>query len=157
MSTANDWIDIISKLPFDERMRADLGDWADFYDFSLPIYESILEDLYKATYIKFTVKNTISPTRTFIRKLSVQGKLKFKKQIEEVDNIFKEQNCRYMYLPEQHNLRFSLQILSVLKRHKEREKIPIYVYDTVANALLDACPNLFDGVTIEIIPMPYKL
>ena len=151
-----EWNEILKKLCPDVRLSISYS-WAENYrdfEYNFSKYKVVLDTITKLTNISFTLQLTIDAVKTFIQKVCMMSKILFRSALNKTKAYFTKEYDRYMYPPEYNNLSFTLVYIKALRTAVPfdfRPNFPIYVFESVADAILDWSPDYFDGINIQII------
>lgn len=147
----NDWEEILkSANPMDRVLLS--HSWAKYYeDFedNTGKYEKVFQTIEEKIQVKFNIYH-----HTYVQKVAVFSKNRFYFVISKIRESFLEENERDMFPPEINILRFTLMYASCLRKTYEQEELmhyPIYVFEKVAEAIVDVLPGFFEGLNVNII------
>ena len=151
-----EWNEILKKLCPDVRLSISYS-WAENYrdfEYNFSKYKVVLDEITKLTNISFTLQLTIDAVKTFIQKVCIMSKTMLRLVLIKAGAYFTKEYDRYMYPPEYNNLSFTLVYIKALRTAVPfdfRPNFPVYVFESVADAILDWSPDYFDGINIQII------
>lgn len=146
-----EWNEILKKLSLDARLSISFS-WAENYrdfEYNFSKYKVVLDAITKLTRIGFIQQLTTDAVKSFIKKICMMSKILFRSEL----NKTKEYD-RHMYPPEYNNLSFTLVYIKALRTSVPfvfRRNFPVYVFESVADAILDWSSDYFDGINIQII------
>lgn len=147
------WIDYLNSMSF-ERQDVVFNEWSKDYDFCHEYYKDVLERLRLLTNLNFD-KRMKDPTMYFIKRASIVGRHLFRKALDQTEYYFKQHYDRVLYPPELNNASFTLIYCKAIKDVEgdveKRSKWPVYVYDTVADAIIEHSPEFFNNLDLHII------
>lgn len=147
-----EWNEILKKLSLDARLSISFS-WAENYrdfEYNFSKYKVVLDAITKLTKVGFIQQLTTDAVKSFIKKICMMSKILFR---SELNKITKEYD-RHMYPPEYNNLSFTLVYIKALRTSVPfvfRPNFPVYVFESVADAILDWSSDYFDGINIQII------
>ena len=149
-----EWNEILNKLCPDVRLGISYSlaeNYRDFeYNFSK--YKVVLDAITKLTKVGFIQRLTTDTD--FIQKVCMMSKILFRSALNKTKAYFTKEYDRYMYPPEYNNLSFTLVYIKALRTAVPfvfRSNFPVYVFESVADAILDWSSDYFDGINIQII------
>ena len=90
----------------------------------------------------------------FIQKVCMMSKILSRSVLDKTNAHFTKEYDRNMYPPEYNNLSFTLVYIKALRTSVPfvfRRNFPVYVFESVADAILDWSSDYFDGINIQII------
>ena len=149
-----EWNEILKKLCPDVRLGISYS-WAENYrdfEYNFSKYKVILDAITKLTKVGFIQRPTTDTD--FIQKVCMMSKILFRSALNKTKAYFTKEYDRYMYPPEYNNLSFTLVYIKALRTAVPfvfRSNFPVYVFESVADAILDWSSDYFDGINIQII------
>ena len=149
-----EWNEILKKLCPDVRLSISYS-WAENYrdfEYNFSKYKVVLDAITKLTKVGFTQRLTTDAD--FIQKVCMMSKILFRSALNKTKSYFTKEYDRHMYPPEYNNLSFTLVYIKALRTAVPfvfRSNFPVYVFESVADAILDWSPDYFDGINIQII------
>lgn len=147
-----EWNEILKKLCPDVRLGISYS-WAENYidfEYNFSKYKVVLDAITKLTKVGFIQRQTTD----FIQKVCMMSKILFRSALNKTNVYFTKEYDRYMYPPEYNNLSFTLVYIKALRTSVPfvfRRNFPVYVFESVADAILDWSSDYFDGINIQII------
>ena len=141
-----EWNEILKRLCHNVRLSISYS-WAENYidfEYNFSKYKVVLDAITKLTKVRLTTDVD------FIQKVCMMSKILFR---SELNKITKEYD-RHMYPPEYNNLSFTLVYIKALRTAVPfvfRRNFPVYVFESVADAILNWSTDYFDGINIQII------
>lgn len=147
-----EWNEILKKLYPDVRLSI-LYSWAENYkdfEYNFSKYKVVLDAITKLTKVGFIQRLTTD----FIQKVCMMSKILFRSELNKTIAYFTKEYDRHMYPPEYNNLSFTLVYIKALRNAVPfvfRPNFPVYVFESVADAILDWSSDYFDGINIQII------
>lgn len=147
-----EWNEILKKLCPDVRLGISYS-WAENYkdfEYNFSKYKIVLDEITKLTRIGFIQQLTID----VIQKVCMMSKILFRSELNKTTAYFTKEYDRHMYPPEYNNLSFTLVYIKALRTAVPfvfRPNFPVYVFESVADAILDWSSDYFDGINIQII------
>lgn len=151
-----EWNEILKKLYPDVRLSI-LYSWAENYkdfEYNFSKYKIVLDEITKLTKVGFIQRLTTDVVKSFIQKVCMMSKILFRSVLNKTETYFTKEYDRYMYPPEYNNLSFTLVYIKALRNAVPfvfRLNFPVYVFESVADAILDWSSDYFDGINIQII------
>ena len=145
-----EWNEILKKLCPDVRLGISYS-WAENYrdfEYNFSKYKVVLDAIIKLTKVQLTTDTD------FIQKVCMMSKILFRSALNKTKAYFTKEYDRHMYPPEYNNLIFTLVYIKALRTAVPfvfRSNFPVYVFESVADAILDWSPDYFDGINIQII------
>lgn len=145
-----EWNEILNKLCLDVRLSISYS-WAENYrdfEYNFSKYKVVLDAITKLTKVRLTTDTD------FIQKVCMMSKILFRSALNKTKAYFTKEYDRYMYPPEYNNLSFTLVYIKALRTAVPfvfRSNFPVYVFESVADAILDWSSDYFDGINIQII------
>ena len=145
-----EWNEILKKLCPDVRLSISYS-WAENYrdfEYNFSKYKVVLDVIIKLTKVQLTTDTD------FIQKVCMMSKILFRSVLNKTKAYFTKEYDRHMYPPEYNNLSFTLVYIKALRTAVPfvfRPNFPVYVFESVADAILDWSPDYFDGINIQII------
>lgn len=91
---------------------------------------------------------------TFIQKVALYSRNRFFFVITKANESFIEEYERVMHPAESNMLRFTLMYVSCLRQVYDNNELlfyPIYVFEQVAEVIINLMPGFFEGLNINII------
>ena len=149
-----EWNEILNKLCLDVRLSISYS-WAENYrdfEYNFSKYKVVLDAITKLTKVGFIQQLTTDTD--FIQKVCMMSKILFRSALNKTKAYFTKEYDRYMYPPEYNNLSFTLVYIKALRTAVPfvfRSNFPVYVFESVADAILDWSSDYFDGINIQII------
>lgn len=149
-----EWNEILKKLCPDVRLGISYS-WAENYkdfEYNFSKYKVVLDAITKITKVGFIQRLTTDAD--FIQKVCMMSKILFRSALNKTKTYFTKEYDRYMYPPEYNNLSFTLVYIKALRTAVPfvfRPNFPVYVFESVADAILDWSSDYFDGINIQII------
>ena len=149
-----EWNEILNKLCLDVRLSISYS-WAENYrdfEYNFSKYKVVLDAITKLTKVGFIQRLTTDTD--FIQKVCMMSKILFRSALNKTKAYFTKEYDRYMYPPEYNNLSFTLAYIKALRTAVPfvfRSNFPVYVFESVADAILDWSSDYFDGINIQII------
>lgn len=149
-----EWNEILKKLCPDVRLSISYS-WAENYrdfEYNFSKYKVVLDAIIKLTKVGFIQQLTTDTD--FIQKVCMMSKILFRSALNKTKAYFTKEYDRHMYPPEYNNLSFTLVYIKALRTAVPfvfRSNFPVYVFESVADAILDWSPDYFDGINIQII------
>lgn len=151
-----EWNEILKKLSLDARLSISFS-WAENYrdfEYNFSKYKVVFDAITKLTKAGFIQQLTIDAVKSFIKKVCMTSKILFRSELNKIETYFIKEYDRYMYPPEYNNLSFTLVYIKALRTSVPfvfRRNFPVYVFESVADAILDWSSDYFDGINIQII------
>lgn len=151
-----EWNEILKKLCPDVRLGISYS-WAENYkdfEYNFSKYKVVLDAITKIIRIGFIQQLTIDAVKSFIQKVCIMSKNILKFELIKAEAYFTKEYDRHMYPPEFKNLSFTLVYIKALRTSVPsvfRRNFPVYVFESVADAILDWSSDYFDGINIQII------
>ena len=150
-----EWNEILKKLCPDVRLSISYS-WAENYrdfEYNFSKYKVVLDAITKLTRIGFIQQLTIDAVKSFIQKVCIMSKNILKFELIKAGAYFTKEYDRNIYPPEYNNLCFTLVYIKALRISVNffRRNFPVYVFESVADAILDLSSDYFDGIDIQII------
>lgn len=151
-----EWNEILKKLCPDVRLSISFS-WAENYrdfEYNFSKYKVVLDAITKLTRIGFIQQLTTDAVKSFIKKICMMSKILFRSELNKTEIYFTKEYDRHMYPPEYNNLSFTLVYIKALRTSVPfvfRPSFPVYVFESVADAILDWSSDYFDGINIQII------
>lgn len=151
-----EWNEILKKLCTNVRLNISYS-WAENYkdfEYNFSKYKVVLDAITKLTRIGFIQQLTIDAVKSFIQKVVIMSKNILKFELIKAGAYFTKEYDRNIYPPEYNNLCFTLVYIKALRTAVPfilRPNFPVYVFESVADAILDWSPDYFDGINIQII------
>ena len=151
-----EWNEILKKLSLDARLSISFS-WAENYrdfEYSFSKYKVVLDAITKLTRISVIQRLTTDVVKSFIQKVCMMSKILFRFELNKTETYFTKEYDRHMYPPEYNNLSFTLVYIKALRTSVPfvfRPNFPVYVFESVADAILDWSSDYFDGINIQII------
>ena len=149
-----EWNEILKKLCPDVCLGISYS-WAENYrdfEYNFSKYKVVLDAITKLTKVGFIQRLTTDTD--FIQKVCMMSKILFRSALNKTKAYFTKEYDRYMYPPEYNNLSFTLAYIKALRTAVPfvfRPNFPVYVFESVADAILDWSSDYFDGINIQII------
>ena len=149
-----EWNEILKKLCPDVRLGISYS-WAENYrdfEYNFSKYKVVLDAITTLTKVGFIQRLTTDTD--FIQKVCMMSKILFRSALNKTKAYFTKEYDRHMYPPEYNNLSFTLVYIKALRTAVPfvfRPNFPVYVFESVADAILDWSPDYFDGINIQII------
>ena len=149
-----EWNEILKKLCPDVRLGISYS-WAENYkdfEYNFSKYKVVLDEITKLTNISFTLQLTTDAD--FIQKVCMMSKILARSVLDKTNAYFTKEYDRHMYPPEYNNLSFTLVYIKALRTSVPfvfRRNFPVYVFESVADVILDWSSDYFDGINIQII------
>lgn len=149
-----EWNEILKKLCPDVRLGISYS-WAQNYrdfEYNFSKYKVVLDAITKLTKVSFIQRLTTDAS--FIQKVCMMSKILFRSALNKTNAYFTKEYDRHMYPPEYNNLSFTLVYIKALRTSVPfvfRRNFPVYVFESVADAILDWSSDYFDGINIQII------
>lgn len=149
-----EWNEILKKLCPDVRLGISYS-WAENYidfEYNFSKYKVVLDAITKITKVGFIQRLTTDAD--FIQKVCMMSKILFRSELNKTTAYFTKEYDRHMYPPEYNNLSFTLVYIKALRIAVPfvfRPNFPVYVFESVADAILDWSSDYFDGINIQII------
>lgn len=149
-----EWNEILKKLCPDVRLGISYS-WAENYidfEYNFSKYKVVLDAITKLTKVGFIQRLTTDTN--FIQKVCMMSKMLFRSELNKTETYFTKEYDRHMYPPEYNNLSFTLVYIKALRTSVPfdfRPNFPVYVFESVADAILDWSSDYFDGINIQII------
>lgn len=149
-----EWNEILKKLCPDVRLGISYS-WAENYrdfEYNFSKYKVVLDAITKLTKVGFIQRLTTDAD--FIQKVCMMSKILFRSALNKTKTYFTKEYDRHMYPPEYNNLSFTLVYIKALRTSVPfvfRPNFPVYVFESVADAILDWSSDYFDGINIQII------
>ena len=147
----SEWKDIISQSNPMERAQLPFA-WAKYYedfDDNPEKYKKVFQIIEDKIHIKFNIYHLV-----FIQKVAFFSKTRYLYAIDIIKESFMKVNEREMFPPEINMLRFTLMYVSCLRQAYEQNEwanYPIYVFEQIAEAVIDVWPSFFKGLNVNII------
>ena len=145
-----EWNEILKKLCPDVRLSISYS-WAENYrdfEYNFSKYKVVLDAIINLTNVQLTTDTD------FIQKVCMMSKILFRSALNKTKAYFTKEYDRHMYPPEYNNLSFTLVYIKALRTSVPfvfRRNFPVYVFESVADAILDWSSDYFDGINIQII------
>ena len=149
-----EWNEILKKLCPDVRLGISYS-WAENYrdfEYNFSKYKVVLDAITKLT--KVGSIQRLTTDADFIQKVCMMSKILFRSALNKTKTYFTKEYDRHMYPPEYNNLSFTLVYIKALRTAVPfvfRPNFPVYVFESVADAILDWSSDYFDGINIQII------
>ena len=149
-----EWNEILKKLCPDVRLGISYS-WAENYrdfEYNFSKYKVVLDAITKLTKVGFIQR--LATDADFIQKVCMMSKILFRSALNKTETYFTKEYDRHMYPPEYNNLSFTLVYIKALRTSVPfvfRRNFPVYVFESVADAILDLSSDYFDGINIQII------
>ena len=149
-----EWNEILKKLCTDVRLGISYS-WAENYrdfEYNFSKYKVVLDAITKLTKVGFIQRLTTDAD--FIQKVCMMSKILFRSELNKIETYFTKEYDRHMYPPEYNNLSFTLVYIKALRTSVPfvfRRNFPVYVFESVADAILGWSSDYFDGINIQII------
>lgn len=149
-----EWNEILKKLCPDVRLGISYS-WAENYrdfEYNFSKYKVVLDAITKL--IKVGSIQRLATDVDFIQKVCMMSKILFRSALNKTKTYFTKEYDRHMYPPEYNNLSFTLVYIKALRTAIPfvfRPNFPVYVFESVADAILDWSSDYFDGINIQII------
>ena len=149
-----EWNEILKKLCPDVRLSISYS-WAENYrdfEYNFSKYKVVLDAITKIT--KVGSIQRLATDADFIQKVCMMSKILFRSELNKTETYFTKEYDRHMYPPEYNNLSFTLVYIKALRTSVPfvfRRNFPVYVFESVADAILDWSSDYFDGINIQII------
>ena len=151
-----EWNEILKKLSLDARLSISFS-WAENYrdfEYSFSKYKVVLDAITKLTRISVIQRLTTDVVKSFIQKVCMMSKILFRFELNKTETYFTKEYDRHMYPPEYNNLSFTMVYIKALRTSLPfvfRPNFPVYVFESVADVILDWRSDYFDGINIQII------
>lgn len=151
-----EWNEILKKLSLDARLSISFS-WAENYrdfEYNFSKYKVVLDAITKLTKVGFIQRLTTDAVKSFIKKICMMSKILFRSELNKTETYFTKEYDRHMYPPEYNNLSFTLVYIKALRTSVPfvfRRNFPVYVFESVADVILDWSSDYFDGINIQII------
>lgn len=126
--------------------------WTKYYedfDNNTEKYEKVFQKIEEKTRVKFNIFH-----HTYVQKVALFSKNCFRYAIDDVKESFIKENEREMFPPEINMLRFTLMYVSCVRQIYNFDKwvnYPIYVFEQLAEAIVNIWPGFFQGLNVNII------
>lgn len=149
-----EWNEILKKLCPDVRLGISYS-WAENYkdfEYNFSKYKVVLDAITKIT--KVGSIQLLTTDADFIQKVCMMSKILSRSVLDKTNAYFTKEYDRNMYPPEYNNLSFTLVYIKALRTSVPfvfRRNFPVYVFESVADAILDWSSDYFDGINIQII------
>ena len=149
-----EWNEILKKLCPDVRLGISYS-WAENYrdfEYNFSKYKVVLDAITKLTKVGFIQRLTTDAD--FIQKVCMMSKILFRSALNKTKTYFTKEYDRHMYPPEYNNLSFTLVYIKALRTAVPfvfRPNFSVYVFESVADVILDWSSDYFDGINIQII------
>ena len=149
-----EWNEILKKLCPNVRLSISYS-WAENYrdfEYNFSKYKVVLDAITKIT--KAGSIQRLTTDADFIQKVCMMSKILFRSALNKTNAYFTKEYDRHMYPPEYNNLSFTLVYIKALRTAVPfvfRPNFPVYVFESVADAILDWSSDYFDGINIQII------
>lgn len=149
-----EWNEILKNLCPDVRLGISYS-WAENYrdfEYNFSKYKVVLDAITKLTKVGFIQR--LATDADFIQKVCMMSKILFRSALNKTETYFTKEYDRHMYPPEYNNLSFTLVYIKALRTAIPfvfRPNFPVYVFESVADAILDWSSDYFDGINIQII------
>lgn len=149
-----EWNEILKKLCPDVRLGISYS-WAENYkdfEYNFSKYKVVLDAITKIT--KVGSIQLLTTDADFIQKVCMMSKILSRSVLDKTNAYFTKEYDRNMYPPEYNNLSFTLAYIKALRTSVPfvfRRNFPVYVFESVADAILDWSSDYFDGINIQII------
>lgn len=149
-----EWNEILKKLCPDVRLGISYS-WAENYrdfEYNFSKYKVVLDAITKIT--KVGSIQRLTTDAYFIQKVCMMSKILFRSALNKTNTYFTKEYDRHMYPPEYNNLSFTLVYIKALRTAVPfvfRSNFPVYVFESVVDAILDWSSDYFDGINIQII------
>ena len=149
-----EWNEILKKLCPDVRLGISYS-WAENYkdfEYNFSKYKVVLDAITKIT--KVDSIQLLTTDADFIQKVCMMSKILSRSVLDKTNAYFTKEYDRNMYPPEYNNLSFTLVYIKALRTSVPfvfRRNFPVYVFESVADAILDWSSDYFDGINIQII------
>lgn len=147
----NDWDWIVkSANPMERALLS--HSWAKHYkdfDDNTEKYEKVFQTIKEKIQVKFNIYHLI-----YVQKVAFFSKDRFIRTFGLIKDNFMKENEREMFPPETNILRFTLMYASCLRQSYETDELmfyPIYIFEQVAEAIVDVMPEFFEGLNVKII------
>lgn len=150
----NKWAEVIKD--FDPMYaRSLLTSWAANYDFDddPEKYRQLFIAVKRYFYIDFSMQQ-LSPVITYVDKLSIACRKSFAKAYDKVVEYFVKTYKRYPFPPEIKNFYFTMSWTKCIRDaipSTSYEEFPVYVFPTIADAIVDNSPTFFNEINVQII------
>lgn len=119
------------------------------FDDNAKKYEKVFQIIEEKTFVKHNFYYL-----TYIQKVALYSRNRFTFTIAEANRVFLEENGRDMRSAETNMLRFTLMYVTCLKEAYDNDGLllyPIYIFEQVAEAIVDILPGFFEGLNVNII------
>ena len=142
---------MLMKLSPMERFELNFS-WAKHYedfDDNSEKYEKVFQKIEEKTYTKHNFYYL-----TYIQKVALYSRNRFAFTITEANKVFLEEYERDMRQAETNMLRFTLMYVSCLKQAYDNDELlfyPIYVFEQIAEVIINLMPEFFEGLNVNII------
>lgn len=149
-----EWNEILKKLCPDVRLGISYS-WAENYkdfEYNFSKYKVVLDATTKIT--KVGSIQRLTTDADFIQKVCMMSKILCRSVLDKTNAYFTKEYDRHMYPPEYNNLSFTLVYIKALRTAVPfvfRPNFPVYVFESVADVILDWSSDYFDGINIQII------
>lgn len=149
-----EWNEILKKLCPNVRLSISYS-WAENYrdfEYNFSKYKVVLDAITKLTKVGFI--QWLTTDADFIQKVCMMSKILFRSALNKTKTYFTKEYDRHMYPPEYNNLSFTLVYIKALRTSVPfvfRPNFSVYVFESVADAILDWSSDYFDGINIQII------
>lgn len=149
-----EWNEILKKLCPDVRLSISYS-WAENYrdfEYNFSKYKVVLDAITKIT--KVGSIQRLTTDADFIQKVCMMSKILIRSVLDKTNAYFTKEYDRNMYPPEFNNLSFTLVYIKALRTSVPsdfRRNFPVYVFESVADVILDLSSDYFDGINIQII------
>ena len=149
-----EWNEILKKLCPDVRLGISYS-WAENYkdfEYNFSKYKVVLDAITKITNVGSI--QLLTTDADFIQKVCMMSKILSRSVLDKTNAYFTKDYDRNMYPPEYNNLSFTLVYIKALRTSVPfvfRRNFPVYVFESVADAILDWSSDYFDGINIQII------
>lgn len=126
--------------------------WTKYYedfDENTEKYEKVFQKIEEKTRVKFNIFH-----HTYIQKVSYFSRTRFFFATDQIKESFIKANEREMFPPEINMLRFTLMYIACIREAYEQNEwvyYPIYVFEQIAEAIVDVWPNFFRELNVNII------
>lgn len=147
----NEWDQIVkSANPMDRVLLS--NSWAKYYedfDDNTEKYEKVFQTIEERINIKFNIYHLV-----YVQKVALFSKDRFFLTFDAIKESFMKESEREMFPPEINILRFTLMYASCLRQSYGADELmfyPIYIFEKVAEAIVDVMPEFFEGLNVKII------
>lgn len=104
-------------------------------------------------YIDFSMQQ-LSPTIFYVDKLSIASRRGFSKAFDRTVKFFVKNYERYPFPPEIKNFYFTVIWVNCIRDAvpaTSYEEFPVYVFPSIAEAIIEHRPEFFNGINVQII------